>query len=102
MASASDRFTVTRICQVERQINELVKNASTKYERRRILAILQAVVSRLEQDPTNFGDPIYSTKKRGGKVFYGHVWPVSVQYAVYEAERVVCLLKVQQNAPLVP
>lgn len=65
-------------------------------KRTAIVDALEETLNKLRNAPLDFGDPLYRTRKEGGVVCHGLCWPMSVQFVVYEAEQVVCILKVKR------
>jgi len=51
----------------------------------------RSIIEQLQTRPIEWGDPEWSTRKPGGRVYHGISEPLIVQYVVFEAERYVCI-----------
>ena len=103
MASAEEsRYRVDSTGPAKEQVRELIAKTSTSSELRRLVGALEVILTQLETQPHDWGDPEYRTRKEGGMVYHGIVSPLIVWYAVYEPEKVVWLFDVQalSNTPL--
>jgi hypothetical protein len=62
------------------------------------------MVRRLESEPQVWGDPERRLNHPGGKVYHALAPPLFVLYAVYEQERLVCILDIKPlpSSPLDP
>jgi hypothetical protein len=95
VADQESLYQVDRAPLVPAQIRVLAAKAAAQGMEQEFLHALQAVVHHLQDNPVEWGDPEYRTKKSGGLVCHGIHWPLHIQYAVYEAERVVFILKIK-------
>jgi hypothetical protein len=74
-----DKFTVDRLPVVTLQIRRFVERAKQLGMGRQVLDALEAIVSKLELMPLQWGDPQYATKHGGGQVLRGLQSPFIVQ-----------------------
>lgn len=88
-------FHVDRFAKVDEQLKALAASAKAKGQAAAFLTSLKKVIGHLKADPLQWGDPLYHTKKAGGIVRRGTVFPLLVHYVVYEVERVVQILDVR-------
>ena len=96
MSSPSEpNYRVSRLPHVLQQIKDLVNAATSDDERQQRINVLASVYKRLEDDPSDFGDPEYRTKKTGGKIYHAILRPFIVKYALYELEKAVVILQVK-------
>jgi hypothetical protein len=92
---AAPAYRVDVIPRAEEQLRELAAEAKRQKKAKEVATALQEVLTRLEDSPLDFGEPLRNTAKEGGVVRHAIVRPVSVHFAVYAAERVVLLLEVK-------
>ena len=52
-------------------------------------------MAKLETEPLEWGDPEYATRKGGGLVLHGILFPFIVQYVAFQEQPVVCILKIR-------
>jgi hypothetical protein len=90
-----DKYTVDRLPAVTVEIRRLVAKAKQLGTGLQVVDALQAIVSKLETMPLEWGDPEYATKHGGGLVLHGLHFPFIVQYVVFPQHRVVCILKIR-------
>ncbi len=99
MAEPSDqpekKYTVDRLPEVTVQIRQLVGRAKQMGLGRQVLDALEAIVTKLETQPLEWGDPEFATKKPGGLVLHGLLFPFIVPYVTFEQQRVVYILKIR-------
>src|SRR5262245_65786927 len=96
MANSPDGpFQVHKVPQVKRQILELAAKAKATGNFDSLVDALAWVVTTLENNPEDWGDPTYHTKRAGGIVYRGIHHPLVVHYAVFAAEKIVFLLDVK-------
>lgn len=90
-----EKYIVDRLPEVTEQIRRLVARAKQIGMATQILDTLEAIVSKLESTPLEWGDPEYTTKKSGGLVLHGLLFPLVVKYVVFQEHRVVCILGIR-------
>lgn len=95
MPKHDNHYTVDRVPSVNEQIRELVAKASAFGIRQAVLDALNAIVDELGTRPLEWGDPEYRTLKEGGWSCHGIRVPLIAHYVVFEAERVVMILKIK-------
>ncbi len=76
------------------QIKVLSEKAIQEGAKKLFVDALKKLSTALETEPKESGDPERSLKKPGGTLFHAVFGPLFVQYAVYEHERTVLILKV--------
>ncbi len=89
-----DAYEINRIPSVNAQIRRLAIHATEKGRLSDFFAALKGVLTELTERPLDWGDPEYHTRKKGGIVCHGTRSPLFVQYAVFEEERLVIILKI--------
>jgi hypothetical protein len=89
------RYTVDRLSDVTVQIRQFIDRAKQLGIGNEIVDALTAIVDKLETTPLEWDDPQYATKKGGGLVLRGILFPFIVQYVTFEQQRVVCILKIR-------
>ncbi len=89
------KYTVDRLPDVTVQIRRLVERAKHLGLGPQVLDALETIVAKLETMPLQWGDPEYATKKGGGTVLHGLLFPFIVRYVTFETQRVVCILKIR-------
>jgi hypothetical protein len=87
-------YQVSRMPAVTTQIRELWERAVLRGFEREFRRWLLRAVARLQTNPLLWGDPEYHPKKEGSVVRHGILGSLYLQYAVYEVERVVIILRV--------
>ena len=96
MASAEEStYEVSHVSAVVEQIRELTKKARQAGIQSEFVGAIEAIMEELKMRPLKWGDPEYHPKKPGSCVCHGIRDPLFVQYAVYEPERKVLLLKIK-------
>lgn len=85
-------YRVDRVPPVDKELRELGEEAVRKGRRAEFVAALRLILSKLQADPVESGEPEYHATLPGGLVRRGVCRPLSVQYAVYAAERSVLIL----------
>lgn len=80
---------------VRKQMRELAVQSLAVGRLPVFLEALNGVVGQLKTRPLTWGDPERRLHKEGGWVYHGVRSPLFVRYAVYEVEKVVCILHVQ-------
>jgi hypothetical protein len=98
MADEPQEWIVTKTIAANRQLRQLLEGAPIGNERRQLAVILKEMAARLERRPLEFGDPVYSAQKDGGKVHHALIHPISITFVAYELERVVCIFSVRHVA----
>jgi hypothetical protein len=88
-------YQVERAPQVPEQIRALAAKAGSAGMKQELVETLKTIVHHLETEPRVWGDPEYRTRKTGGWVCHGILWPLHVHFVVYEAERVVFVLEIK-------
>lgn len=99
---ANGNYKVTSVPRADRQVIELLDQATAlgiKYE---LLNALKAVYQELRTAPDKFGDPVHRASKAGGMVYNVVVQPISVRYVVYSIEKVVAVLDVKPLSRFFP
>jgi hypothetical protein len=91
----ANKYTIDRLPAVSGQIRDLASRAAAKGQQREFLEILKSIVKELTNKPLAWGDPEYRTRKKGGFVCHGTRPPLFVQFAVFEEERKVMILKIR-------
>jgi hypothetical protein len=96
------KFKVDRMPAVNQQIHELSDRALTCRIHGGYVDALKAMLNHLEERPLEWGDPTNRTKLPGGIILHGTVWPLSVRFAVYDAQKVVIIIEIKPlpNTPL--
>lgn len=92
---SSPPYQITKINAVVQAIRGIISSEKDWEKRNALADALEAIVDRLRTDPLAWGDPQYRTKKEGGLICRGLYPPFSVHFAVYELERVVCVLDIK-------
>jgi hypothetical protein len=92
---AAPLYRVDVLPLAEQQIRVLVAEAKKQQRATEVGAALHQILTRLEQSPSDFGEPLRNTAKEGGVVRHAISRPVSVHFAVYAMERAVLLLEVK-------
>src|SRR4029453_19414531 len=88
-------FQVHKVPQVKQQILELAAKAKIAGTYETLVNHLGWVVTTLKNNPAEWGDPTYRTKRAGGIVYRGIHHHLVVHYAVFAAEKIVFLLGVK-------
>jgi hypothetical protein len=91
----ADDYRVDRLVAVTEQIHELAAKAAAKGRQPEFVETLKSILAELTKKPLEWGDPEYRTRKRGGIVCHRARPPLFVQFAVFEEERVVMILKLR-------
>jgi hypothetical protein len=55
---------------------------------------LKKIIDKLQSEPSTFGDPEYNLQTPGACVYHVIRSPVFVQYAVFEHDKIVLIMKV--------
>ena len=80
MASSSDvPFKVDRVPAVTEEIRKLAKRAKEAGILPELMSALKEVERQLRTNPVEWGDPQYSTKKKGGMVCHVIVPPIPLR-----------------------
>jgi len=87
-------YKVEQIGPVKEQVRTLAARATAAGVYREFRQAMHLIFKELETRPLKWGDPEWNTRKVGGTVRRGIMRPLIVQYAVYERERYVCILKI--------
>ena len=80
--------------QAVKDLKELRARAIERGMKREFLAALLTIAEKLQHDPIAWGDPEYELIKEGGRMFHVACNPLYIQYAVYELEKAVFLIRV--------
>jgi len=91
----SESYSVDRLAEVSEFIIQLGARAKKLGMARGARDALAEIVAKLEATPLQWGDPLYATKHAGGMVLQGLWSPFIVRYVAFEAERIVCILKIR-------
>jgi hypothetical protein len=94
-AGGHPTYEVDHLPQVVRQIGELNKKAIAAGIKSEYVAALENMVAKLQNEPVEWGDPEWHPKKAGSSVRHGISDLLFVQYAVFELERKVLILKIK-------
>lgn len=96
-------YKVELVGPVKEQSRILAARATAAGIGREYLQAWYAILKELRTRPLEWGDPEWNTRKKGGTVCRGTMWPLVVQFVVYEPERYVCILKIRPmpRSPLV-
>jgi hypothetical protein len=87
-------FRVDRFPRVNEQIRQLAAKAAAIGKQVELIDALKSVVEQLTTRAVEWGDPMYRTRKSGGRVYQAIRAPVLVRYVVFEAEREVMIMSV--------
>ena len=90
--STDPPFKVDHLPVVEKQLEEITQEATQQGFRPALVDSLKAAAKALKDNPSDWGDPKYHTKHKGGTVFQRIIGPLVVDYVVYEHERAVIVL----------
>jgi hypothetical protein len=98
MAESSEppgKYTVDRLPAVTVQIRQWFARAKELGIGAQVIDALEAIVSKLETMPLEWGDPEYTTRQGGGMVLHGLHFPFIVQYVAFPSHRMACILKIR-------
>jgi len=95
MAAEEPIFAVSQIAAVTRRIRALGKLARHLGIENEFLADLTTIAVKLQTEPVAWGEPEYHPKKEGSVVCHGIAGALFVQFAVFEPERKVTILRVK-------
>lgn len=87
-------YQVARLPRVTQQMRALTKRAKVLGIKTALLEAFESLDRQLQRAPLSLGNPVHTTKKRGGIVCVAIVEPISIRFAVYEDERAVILLDI--------
>ena len=87
-------FKVGKVAGVGAKMRTLADRASLGGIRQAYLDALEQMLSRLENAPLQWGDPVYRLPHQGGVVFHATVSPIRVLYSVHEPESIVLIIDV--------
>jgi hypothetical protein len=90
-----EHFTVDRLPRVTSAIRKFASKAKELGQAKEILDVFKQIVSKLESQPLEWGDPLFATKQQNGVVFHGLHSPFIVRYVVFESKRFVCILDIK-------
>ena len=99
---ANGSYKVTSVPRADRQIIELLDQATALGINDQLLIALKSVYQELRTAPDKLGDPAHRARKAGGMVYNVVVQPISVRYVVYSIEKVVALLDVKPLSRFFP
>jgi hypothetical protein len=88
-------YLVDRVPEVDRQLKELAARARLAGASALFFVAVGQLLARLQMTPHQLGDPEFRTRKKGGVVYHALVRPLIVQYVVFEADKLVTILKVR-------
>jgi hypothetical protein len=87
-------YKVDRLSTVGDRLKKLSEIATAAGFRQRYFDALIQMVEYLQSKPLEWGDPKNRTRHKGGLICQAILPPINVHYVVFEAERSVCILKV--------
>jgi hypothetical protein len=85
-------FKVGKYPGVAEKMRALADYASLGGIRQSYLDALKTMVERLENDPLQWGDPLYRAPHQSGIVCRACVGPITLLYSVHESVRVVLII----------
>jgi hypothetical protein len=94
MTSNGRPYDLRQVPAATEQIKTLGKRAVKKGLKGEFLNALRSILEKLQAEPKEAGDPLHRLHKPGGLMFHGVFGPLFLQYAVFEQENVVVILKV--------
>lgn len=87
-------YTVTKLSPVAAQVRVLMARAAELGIHQRVADAMQRINDHLVNHPLEWGDPEFRLVHEGGIVCHAIEDPFAVRFAVYETEKVVCLLNI--------
>jgi hypothetical protein len=87
-------YQVGRYPGVAEKLQSLAKLATLAGIRKSYVDALRTMLVRLENDPLEWGDPLYRVPHQSGIVCHSLVWPIMVRYSVHESANVVLIIDV--------
>jgi hypothetical protein len=92
-------YTIGHVPQIPSVIRELEQRSIAAGMHREYVAALRKIIDKLQNEPLQWGDPEYDFNKPGACVCHGICDPLFVQYAVFEEERTVIIMKIKPLPP---
>jgi mRNA-degrading endonuclease RelE of RelBE toxin-antitoxin system len=94
MSSNGCPYDLRQLPAATEQIKKLGKKAAKKGLKEEFLNALKSILEELQAEPKEAGDPLHRLHKPGALMYHGVFGPLFVQYAVFEQENIVLILKV--------
>ena len=88
-------FKVGQAAGIKQRMQTLADLASLAGIRRFYLDALAVMLQRLENDPLEWGDPLYRKPALGGMVCHAVVSPIIVHYSVHEPAHTVLIIEIK-------
>jgi hypothetical protein len=80
---------------VKEQLKTLAILASLAGFRQAYFDALHMMAQRLQEDPIEWGDPLYRKPQQNGVVCRASVGPIIVHYSVHESVNVVLIMRIE-------
>jgi hypothetical protein len=93
-SNGSPSYDVQHLPPAAQQVKSLAEKAAKLGRMDQYVASLRAVIKKLQTAPSTWGDPEYNLHTPGGCVYHAIISPVFVQYAVFEHDKIVLIMKV--------
>jgi hypothetical protein len=87
-------YDLRQVARATEQLKRLAETAVQQGIKAEYIEVLKSIVAKLQSKPKQAGDPERRLKKPGSVMYHAVFGPLFVQYAVFEPEKIVLILKV--------